>query len=271
MTFGSVKVHSISLEVNTFHSFFFNLIPFRFIAIIQPIKAHILCGRKKVMVAIGILWPIALLCGLPTVLFNREMMLKPGKLYCLTILPGDRQLSMKRYKAFKVTENIIFYIVPVVVQIVLYTVVAKRLFAGIEELHAQNQTGQQNGGKPEKTSEAVKARKSVVIMLIACVIVYVISFSPQAVMVYYNMISEKPFHTSWPFFVFVMVMANVNSAANPVFYGIFSQNFRKRFKYYVCFTCYRAAGYRYARGISDFDSRTSRRPPSTSKTVVSSV
>jgi thyrotropin-releasing hormone receptor len=55
-------------------------------------------------------------------------------------------------------------------------------------------------------------------MLIASVTIYFLSYSPHQILLIYNTFSEVEFGATWVFFVFVTILAYVNSAANPVIY-----------------------------------------------------
>lgn len=66
-------------------------------------------------------------------------------------------------------------------------------------------------------------------MLIMSVIVYFLSYSPQQVLLIYDTFKPSQFHENWTVHVFTMIIAYINSAANPILYSIFSQNFRKNF------------------------------------------
>jgi thyrotropin-releasing hormone receptor len=81
-----------------------------------------------------------------------------------------------------------------------------------------------------RSSEALQARKGVVKMLIVSVVVYFISYSPKQILLIYDTVHPSDFHENWTVHVFTMIVCYINSAANPVLYSIFSQNFRKNFK-----------------------------------------
>ena len=61
-------------SINICTCIFLNIVTFificRYVAIVHPIKAHILCSKKRILIAIGCIWPVAILVGLPTLLFN---------------------------------------------------------------------------------------------------------------------------------------------------------------------------------------------------------
>ncbi|PVD20151.1 hypothetical protein C0Q70_20645 [Pomacea canaliculata] len=68
----------------------------------------------------------------------------------------------------------------------------------------------------DRAADTIRARKGVVKMLVASVVVYTVSYSPHQVHLLYNTFSSTQLPETWHFFVFVMVMTHINSAANPV-------------------------------------------------------
>ena len=211
---------------------------FRYIAIVHPIQAHIFCSKRRMCIVIGIIWPVVLLLSLPIVLYNQ--LIKPTRTrdiyYCSLHFPGDH---LQFYVLFKYLEFVFFYLAPMIIQITCYVIVGRHLFAGTDHLHRKKVIVHQDGAKRERTSDAIKARKGVVKMLIASVIIYFVSYSPHQVLLFYNTFSHKPFHSTWVFLVFVTTMGYVNSAANPVLYCIFSQKFRQKFHSIFMSSCQR--------------------------------
>ncbi len=188
------------------------------------------------LVVIAIIWPAVLLLGLPIVLYNH--LIKPHPTidiyYCSLHFPGNH---MQFFVLFKYLEFVLFYLIPMVLQITCYIIIGRHLFAGTEHLYRKQVIVSQDGVQREKTSDAIKARKGVVKMLIASVIIYFVSYSPHQVLLIYNTFSHKPFHSTWVFLVFVTAMGYINSAANPVLYCIFSQNFRQKFRSVFVSSC----------------------------------
>ncbi|XP_064620179.1 neuropeptide receptor 15-like [Lineus longissimus] len=226
----------------------------RYVAIVHPIKAHIFCSRRRIVWAITVIWPFSWLCALPVPIFNLVSRPKPNypMEFCTIRFPGNH---IQYLIPWKYTESVLYYFIPMFVQIFFYTFICKRLFHGTGELHRkQLVTDESTGVKKERTADALKARKSVVKMLIASVIIYFISYSPHQVLLIYNTFAPSPFHQKWIMYVFVTMMTFINSAANPILYCIFSQNFRKKF---YGILCRRQLGNRqafYSRGRSNMHS-----------------
>ncbi|XP_021370661.1 neuropeptide receptor 15-like [Mizuhopecten yessoensis] len=235
----------------------------RFVAIVHPIKAQILCNRRKNAIAVMLVWIVSIGCGLPTAMYNQ--VIPPG--YCQIVFPN----RIRDIQIFKFTEFALFYFVPVCIQIALYAVIGKRLYASTDELSTKFHMRKENNCKTDRAAETIKARKGVVKMLVASVMVYIVCYAAPQVLTFYNTFADRPFHMSWSFGVFTTVVANINSAANPVLYSIFSQNFRRNFKKCLFCLCLRHRRKEYIRARFDsFESRgLSRKVSTTTKTTIS--
>lgn len=220
---------------------------FRYIAIVHPIKAHIFCSRRRILIAIAIIWPTALALAMPVMLFN-QLGLRPGTTfqYCIMRFPSNHNLV---YSTIKTIEFVIFFLAPVASQLVLYSIVSRRLFSSSKNLH-RKQTIRQDGIEKEKDADAIRARKGVVKMLIATVTVYFLSYAPVQFPLFYNFFSVRQFKVSWSFHVLVMTLGFINSAVNPILYSIFSQNFRRKFKRVLCSCHNDRERFKYKRSMS---------------------
>lgn len=148
--------------------------------------------------------------------------------------PGNHRLT---FLVFKYVESLLFYFVPLVLQITLYCFISRHLFIGTDRLYRRVHTRDMNGISGERFSEQLIARRGVVKMLILSVIVYFCSYSPHQFLLIWNTFSPKTFHENWTYLVFTMIIAYINSAANPILYSIFSQNFRQSYKQFVLCLC----------------------------------
>jgi thyrotropin-releasing hormone receptor len=198
------------------------------VAIVFPIKAHILCTSQRTRVIISTVWLSSALCGLPTALYNTVQASPIGIEFCLIIFPDDH---IGNCIIFKYLEASIFYFVPLLIQLTCYVVIGKHLFLGIDQLHNNLSATVQNGESTEmeKVSDTINARKGVIKMLVVCVTIYFLSYSPHQILLMYNTVSPAPFHLTWTFLVLVTTLAHINSAVNPILYCIFSGNFRRHF------------------------------------------
>lgn len=93
---------------------------------------------------------------------------------------SDYETHLKYVSIFKFTESAMFYFGPLVLQLVCYIVIGRRLFVGVDKLH-RNFNVRCTPDRRQRTHEAIRARKGVVKMLIASVVIYFLSYSPHQV------------------------------------------------------------------------------------------
>lgn len=215
----------------------------RYVAIVHPLIVHVFCSRTKTILVIAITWPASTILGLPVAIFNHVISPRTDKHmhFCSLIFPGSTKDESVRYLVtFKYLEFTLFYLIPMIIQVVCYSITGKTLYASAtgNDLH-RKQITYRNGKQKERMTDTQKQRKGVVKMLIASVIIYFISYSPHQVLLFYNTFSHKRFHETWLFLVFVTAMGYINSAANPILYCIFSQVFRDKFKKILMVLCCR--------------------------------
>nr|XP_022303258.1 neuropeptide receptor 15-like isoform X2 [Crassostrea virginica]XP_022303259.1 neuropeptide receptor 15-like isoform X2 [Crassostrea virginica]XP_022303260.1 neuropeptide receptor 15-like isoform X2 [Crassostrea virginica]XP_022303261.1 neuropeptide receptor 15-like isoform X2 [Crassostrea virginica] len=241
----------------------------RFVAIVFPIKAQILCNRWKNIVVVSLIWFVGLMYALPTAFYNQVVLVNPLQNFslCLTSFP-----SMLGQHFYKFSEFALFYFIPVCIQIVLYAIIGQRLYVSTSELHTKFQMRKDTNCKSDRTSDTIKARKGVVKMLVASVIVYTVCYAPPQVLLFYNAISNTRFQETWEFVAIVHVIAYINSAANPILYSIFSQNFRKNFKKCLKCICLKSKD-KYRRVMFDSTMESSRMlsGKGSQKTIISRV
>ena len=204
---------------------FFNI--FRYLATVHPVRGHILCSRRLTTSYLGITWPVGAIFGMPTAFFNIVTAPEEGSdiQLCFLSFPGGNR---NHWLAFKFMECSLFFIIPLLVQVYIYSVIVRQLFYVIRVLKQREDTRMTYNAKSREI-ENYNSRKSVIKMLVACVVVYFISYAPAQVPVFYDAFSEKPFKSNWNFLALIMTLAYINSAANPIIYCIFSQQFRKSF------------------------------------------
>lgn len=204
-------------------------------AIVHAMKAHLWIRRRNAVKALCIVWTVACVAALPTVFFNQVRRRHPhAPELCIMLLPGPAYNLL----IYKYAEFFVFFLGPVILQLVLYVLIGIKLMestrqlrqnGGLNSSSATAATSLTTSSNPRE-SAAMKKRKSVVKMLIACVVVYFISYLPVQVPLLWNSFANAPLKTNWAFYAFLMTMGQINSAANPVFYGIFCKNYRLAYK-----------------------------------------
>ena len=202
------------------------LVYFRYVAIVYPMQAHVLCTGRRIRIAITSIWLFSCMSALPVLIFNTVAPPQPGvPAFCIIRFPGDH---VRYLIPWKYSESAIYYFIPAVIQLVLYAIICKRLFATSHQLHRRMIVTDRHGKRKKRHTETMRCRKSVVKMLITSVVIYFVSYSPHQIILVYNTVAPRPFLQKWLLHVFVTMMTFVNSAANPILYAVFSRSFRQR-------------------------------------------
>ena len=93
---------------------------------------------------VGLVWPASLLAGAPTLYFNQVLPAHPNDqvAYCMLSFPKHHHFYLR---LFKYAELAVFYVSPLVVQVVLYALVSRQLFMGSDKLHRRLTVLDENG------------------------------------------------------------------------------------------------------------------------------
>ncbi|CAM6031255.1 unnamed protein product, partial [Sphagnum compactum] len=150
----------------------------RFIAIVYPIHARRLCSRANILMTIVLIWSFVFLLALPYLLLNQK---RPNSRVC-----SNPHSSTAFWIAYKWVEFFSLYFLPCLVFMVLYSKVCFVLWAKNRELYEESTpmtttlvSGELNRNiPPAPRSDALVMRRNVVKMLVACVSIYFVCYSP---------------------------------------------------------------------------------------------
>ncbi|CAG7728099.1 unnamed protein product [Allacma fusca] len=202
----------------------------RYIAICHPMKAQSMCTVSRARaITIGV-WIFAVLYCFPWLVFlTRVVPLNydghPNLEQC------SFKLSRQQYLAFYFADLFVFYIVPLLLSTILYSLIARILF------HSQRAkaSGKLNGQTVPFTVDSTKtnaARVQVVKMLVMVVVIFAVLWLPYRGMLVYNsiaaMFSGEPLMDLW-FLMLAKTCVYINSAINPILYNAMSVKFRRAF------------------------------------------
>ncbi|KAF1761462.1 hypothetical protein GCK72_009718 [Caenorhabditis remanei] len=191
----------------------------RYIAIVLPIHARHLCSRRNALITVCASWifvacfasPYAVLHSVKTTTCSNT---------------AGKSIWWQRYK---LTEFLLFYFVPCLIIIGVYTKVAKCLWCKDPTLQSETRSCLENK-LSVRGAEALRTRRNVVKMLIACVAVYFICYSPIQVMFLSKAILNVSIHPPYEFILLLNALAMTCSASNPLLYTLFSTKFRRRLR-----------------------------------------
>lgn len=218
---------------------------FRFVGIVYPLRSKFLNKNKRLTSIILFIWTFSLLCSLQNLFFLKLVPVSPGIRFCsLEYSSADERLNRLIYIVYKSLETTFFYVVPLILQLICYSIIGRRLCrvdkSLVENRQVERETfvgrnshSTEKGNRIRSKNQSLKSRRSVVNMLICVTLIYFVSFSPQVVKFVLfdtNFIERQPtFVQSKQFVALVMLLVTINSASNPVVYVVFSSKFRQRF------------------------------------------
>uniref|UniRef100_A0AC35U0V5 G_PROTEIN_RECEP_F1_2 domain-containing protein n=1 Tax=Rhabditophanes sp. KR3021 TaxID=114890 RepID=A0AC35U0V5_9BILA len=195
----------------------------RYIAIIYPLHARRLCRQKNVIIIIITMWVFVGIAASPYGVVN--ITAKQGSI-CYNYAIRD-----KWFERYKYGEFLAFYFIPAIIFIILYSKVAIVLWMKNKHLFEETRSSIETQAK----SDALQLRRNIVKMLVACVCVYFICYSPIQGIFLSQQLFNLSFSIQYEFILLMNALAMTCSACNPLLYTLFSRKFRQRI--YKVITC----------------------------------
>ncbi|NWW72274.1 TRFR protein, partial [Climacteris rufus] len=214
----------------------------RYIAICHAIKAQLLCTVSRAKRIIASLW-----------LFT--------SLYCLmwfflvdttqvTFSDGAQvscgyRVSRSLYMPIYFLDFAVFYVIPLGLATVLYSLIARILFVSPLPATPQHSClGSVHQGSSLKLScrgskGPLGSRRQVTKMLAVVVALFALLWLPYRTLVVVNSFVDPPYLNTW-FLLFCRLCIYLNSAINPIIYNLMSQKFRAAFR--KLYKCEKSAG-----------------------------
>ncbi|CAF1233410.1 unnamed protein product [Rotaria sordida] len=113
----------------------------RFIGIVYPLRSKLLREKKHIILTTIIVWIFSLICASPNLIYLR-VLIYPDLSRRLCILEYSKEIfeNQRAYIIHKSFESIIFYFIPLLLQIYCYIRIARRLFYVDERLQTSYYT-----------------------------------------------------------------------------------------------------------------------------------
>ncbi|CRK89476.1 CLUMA_CG003214, isoform A [Clunio marinus] len=199
----------------------------RYYAICEPLKAGYVCTKTRAMIICVVCWFVAGLFTSPILeIANFHM----EEYYDGSIVAVCLTTVETFWPSFFFIASItIFFLVPLLILIVLYSVIAKHLMVNPTLISAQG-----------NRSNFIKYRKQVILMLAAVVISFFTCLLPFRAFTLWIILvpsetimsllsSERGIEVYYSVLYFCRCMWYLNSAMNPVLYNLMSSKFREGF------------------------------------------
>ncbi|NXF08995.1 TRFR protein, partial [Smithornis capensis] len=209
----------------------------RYIAICHAIKAQLLCTVSRAKRIIASLWLFtSLYCLMWFFLVDTtQVTFSDG-----TQVSCGYRVSRSLYMPIYFLDFAVFYVIPLGLAAVLYSLIARILFMSPLPATPQHSClGSMHQGSSLKLScrgnkGALSSRKQVTKMLAVVVVLFALLWMPYRTLVVVNSFMDPPYLDTW-FLLFCRMCIYLNSAINPIIYNLMSQKFRAAFrKLYKC-------------------------------------
>ncbi|XP_059609125.1 neuropeptides capa receptor isoform X2 [Phlebotomus argentipes] len=220
----------------------------RFLAICHPLHLYTMSGFKRAVRIIGALWVVSFLSAVPFGVYTKIHYIPYPDKNDSIILDSAFCGLLGNPKGFLLLElsTCIFFIIPMIVMVVLYTKIGLRIRSRTRHTVA---LGVQQGSLHNE-SRQTQSRKAIIRMLAAVVIFFFVCWVPfhaQRLLYlygqqwdYYGIVNE------WLFFC-GGVLYYISCTINPILYNVMSHRYRVAFKETLCG---RRANYSYSNGFS---------------------
>ncbi|KAM9429454.1 thyrotropin-releasing hormone receptor-like [Salvelinus alpinus] len=207
----------------------------RYIAICHSIKAQFICTVSRAKRIISFVWIFtSLYCTMWLFLVDtNETVYANG-----VLVSCGYRVSRNLYMPIYFLDLSLFYVLPLIVAVVLYGLIARILFMSPLPTNLNgNSEGSIHQGRSSSTVKvlgksnkgAVTSRKQVTKMLAVVVIIFALLWMPYRTLVVVNSFMDPPYLNTW-FLLFCRLCIYTNSAINPIIYNLMSQKFRASFK-----------------------------------------
>ncbi|XP_014673042.1 PREDICTED: cholecystokinin receptor-like [Priapulus caudatus] len=196
----------------------------RYYAICRPLQAQYTCTKMRTLKIILVQWLLAAVACLPYVAMTDygDAPYVDGS----TVKTCGTNIDESWEKGYFIWLWFLFFALPLIVLLALYTLISRTLMCDDVIICNKNDP---------KYGDNQRARKQVVMMLFAVVVLFFVCLLPFRVFSLWTVFSDTQqvyalgLETFMNIIYFVRVMFYLNSAVNPIIYNVMSTKFRKAF------------------------------------------
>uniref|UniRef100_A0A3Q3S5W0 Thyrotropin-releasing hormone receptor n=1 Tax=Mastacembelus armatus TaxID=205130 RepID=A0A3Q3S5W0_9TELE len=191
----------------------------RYIAICHPLKAQTVCTVSRAKRIIGGVWIFTCVYCMLWIFLVDIQVSQDGHVQC------GYKVKRELYLPIYLIDFAIFYVIPLLLAIVLYGLIARILFLSGGVVHG----GGLRHAEGFLTNCISTTSLQVTKMLAVVVILFALLWMPYRTLVLINSFVSTPYLDAW-FLLFCRTCIYANSAINPVIYNAMSQKFRSAFR-----------------------------------------
>lgn len=185
---------------------------------------------KTVRIVILLIWILSFLLFVVPLFFVMYYVEKGGEAFCYPKFP-----SMMLYKLYQAETVLLTYLLPLGIILFTYLRIRRRLNESIA-LHSQIRRESRNpaASAPDRTRCASERNHRALKVLTPVVLVFFVTLLPYNVFRVVDIFQDtSQFEYLLLFFKICILFFVCNSSANPLIYALFSEDFRKAFKWHI--------------------------------------
>ncbi|ODM93392.1 Thyrotropin-releasing hormone receptor, partial [Orchesella cincta] len=198
----------------------------RYIGICKPFLAQTMCTNRRALKIVFCVWIFAVLYSSPWLFLTATFPIfyrgYPPLKMC------DHKLSREEYLGYYFTDLVLFYLIPLLLCVFLYSNIVLCLI-NQPFTSSPNNTAVSVGNAEHQSNYRTSSRTQVVKMLAIVSGLFAILWLPYRGLLVYNSVAKETFMNVW----YLMTSKSciyLNSAINPILYNAMSAKFRKEFK-----------------------------------------
>ena len=207
----------------------------RYLAICHPLRVYTMSGLKRPIRFILAAWSIALVSAIPFAIYTTVNLVEyppvsgnysADSAICAMLLP-----YMPKFPLYELS-CIIFFLIPMLVILVVYTRMGLRIRNSTRETLNSVVQGAIHGD-----SKQTQSRKSVIRMLSAVVILFFICWAPfHAQRLLYVYAQESDYYPDLNEWLYILggCLYYFSTTVNPILYNLMSMKYRRAFKQTIC-------------------------------------